>query len=156
MSVKKLGIAAAALLLAAGVARAPVAADALDQVLPLDVTGLGDVQSGVGLPDGAIELPDGETMFEGANARLSQGRERLMLGLAEASEAVAADGGNEKAEAMIAVMPIVYDAVGPAAIGALQQGAGGLTQGMGHGVGSAMGAIGGALNLPGQASGGSF
>ena len=156
MSVKKLGIAAAVALIAVGAA-APSAADVLDQVLPLDIAGLGDVQSGVGLPDEAVELPDGETLFEGANERLAQGRGQLMQGLAEASEAVAAEGGNDKAEAIIAVLPIVYDAIGPAAVGALQQGTGGLTQGMGHGMGAAMGAISGALNLnPGQGAGGSF
>ncbi|MGD9538141.1 MAG: hypothetical protein AB7P52_10830 [Alphaproteobacteria bacterium] len=181
MSVKKLGIAAAAVLIAAGSAGASSAADVLDQVppmviagrvfagpgspvlerldqlLPLDIAGLGGVQSGVGLPDDTAELPDGETMFEETNSRLAAGRERLMDGLAKASEGVAAEGGNDKAEAMIAVMPIVYDAIGPATVGALQQGTGGLTQGMGHGVGAAMGALSGALNLnPGQGAGGSF
>ena len=35
----------------------------LDQLLPLDIAGLGGVQSGVGLPDDTAELPDGETML---------------------------------------------------------------------------------------------
>jgi hypothetical protein len=156
MSVRKLGIAAAVALIAAGGAGASSAADVLDQVLPLDVAGLGEVQSGVGLPEDAVALPDGDTMFEETNSRLAEGRDRLTSGLAKASEAVAAEGGNDKAEAMIAVMPIVYDAIGPATVGALQQGAGGLTQGMGHGMGAALGAAGVALNLPGQGSGGSF
>ena len=67
MSVKKLGIAVAAILLSAGVAGGSSAADILDQVLPLDTAGLGSVQTGLGQSDGAAQIPDGDAMFQDVN-----------------------------------------------------------------------------------------
>lgn len=135
MSLKMLGIAAAALLVSAGPSMTARAADSLEQALPLDSLNLGEVQTGVGLSGAAAQLPDSDSMFTGANQRMEDANSRVADGVAAAAQAVVLQGGNKDAEAMLYALPYVYSAV-PATVGAIEQGAG-----------ATVGALGGALNL---------
>ncbi len=92
-----------------------------------------------------MQTPTSEEMFGETDARMADANARVAAGITTASDAVAADGGNKDAEAMLYALPYIYSAV-PASVGAIEQGASAATASVGS-------ALGGTLDLAGALQG---